>query len=337
VAPSTSSALSTNDASFAIAAASQQLVALSSAAHGDKTINELLEEERAKDPHIVADRSNFRRKYGNRGLRYVFTLAKIFAFGSPNFQWSGVYSELSRTDLVLFDICANHAVMRVIRVIGMSKDAAGLIAFPAHVGLWAALEIIKEPNIFRRNTRRWTRMALCLSHFASHAENKKYVGLALKGANYLVNPPAILGTIQLFFCLEHRGMVWQLEKMVRDEPGFLRNEPSDLPLIPWSVEFPLSIMPMSILVVSTPLRLLILDLMAVVQFRHNVLEWEPGFWCRAAFGPWDVSHHQSYLDYCNRESVTMKQMCRALAAWYVQPLRCCLHGHLSHIAPQVES
>ena len=95
-------------------------------------------------------------------------------------------------------------------------------------------------------------MSLCLNHSASHAKNQKYVQHALTGANYIVNPTMILGGIQLFTCLEHQGMVWQLEKTVLEEPELLINEPGDLPLVLWSAEFPLSVLRMGIMVVSTP-------------------------------------------------------------------------------------
>jgi hypothetical protein len=51
--------------------------------------------------------------------------------------------------------------------------------------------------------------------------NIRCVKKALNGADYLQYPVEIMGAIQLFFCIENKGVAWQYKKMLIEVPEIL--------------------------------------------------------------------------------------------------------------------
>ena len=207
---------------------------VSAGSDSNLTINQRLLAESASAPNGTMSPKDFRQLYKNKPLRYVIILTKILALSSDSFAWSGVPSDITPDDLKLFDYCANQAFVIVIRRLPPNL-VFGLSLYPAHVCLWAVQALLAEPAKFRRHTRLWTRKLLLLDPSSDINANIRRVRNALDGADYLRYPVGIMGAIQLFFCIENKGVAWQYKKMLIEVPEILHDGVPQ-----WTTLFPLA-------------------------------------------------------------------------------------------------
>jgi hypothetical protein len=208
---------------------------MSANGESNMTINQLLQAELDSAPSGTMNPKLFRQTYKNKPLRYVVVLTMMIAFSSPAFTWNGIQSDITADDLTLFDFCANQAFVIVLRCLPQNM-VFRLSIYPAHMCVWAVEALLAEPAKLRRRTRLWTRKILMLEHGGDVSVNITRVRNALEDADYLLYPVGILGAVQLFFCMEYRGVAWQYQKMIDEEPG-IRAGISNLP--DWRTIFPL--------------------------------------------------------------------------------------------------
>jgi hypothetical protein len=128
-----------------------------------KVLKQQLDRELTAAGVAVMTRAAFYRLFPKSKiiLRHIFTLTKAFIFDHPSYKWSGVLDDLDKDDAVLFNLCADQAVSRFLRIgIRRRNLFPGIAEFSTHICLWAVEKHLHETSKFRKRARQWVQAAL---------------------------------------------------------------------------------------------------------------------------------------------------------------------------------
>ena len=125
-------------------------------------------------------------------LRHIFTLTSVFIFDNNNYTWSGVYSDLTQADAVLFNTCASQAFSKIVRhCIQDGINAHGISKFPTHIGIWAVEKHIHLMIKFRKVAYKWVQALFGLK-VGERDANIRRVADALAEGNFVRTPLVII-------------------------------------------------------------------------------------------------------------------------------------------------